>query len=576
MDRSRGYWRGVLKWALFGENHVEAARYGRRERTIYLVFGLLSFVYNAAFATLIVIFVGEWLTDRFYFLGVALAAGVAWIFARRPIRQAIKWFGSIFEVRASVERTFLRAFRPEPGLRAEGGKMAGANQSDTLMGGDKNRRPFWRRSLVPLSLALLIVVGLLTPWGASVGEYGTLVATPGREAIIRAPESATLLALNAQPGAWLAAGASIGRMGNFDLEEQIVQAQSELARANADYGRLEGEWRARGESAARVELQLRQRQADFEEINGERQQIERRRIAETAGGQAQFVRISAAPPLGANEPAEHTIPSYPAALAVLQAEADSYRAQWTEACAQRDRARQLQSQGIMPRSELDAAETRAATLASALAAARERLEAALIEHRRKHATSATEMNVARADLGAERLQIEKLFEELKSTHEIIAALQQRRELLRRKQAQFELVTPRAGAVFGEDLPRLVGKYFQKGDEICRVADTGELSLRVNAPEREIGDVRVGNAVRLKTRAFPDRVFRGVVSRIGGESETDAQGQATYRVELTIENREGLLRPGMTAFARIDFGRRPVGLILLHKAKQALRPELWML
>jgi len=33
---------------------------------------------------------------------------------------------------------------------------------------------------------------------------------------------------------------------------------------------------------------------------------------------------------------------------------------------------------------------------------------------------------------------------------------------------------------------------------------------------------------------------------------------------------------MTAFARIDFDRQMVGRILLHKIKQAMRPELWML
>jgi hypothetical protein len=56
----------------------------------------------------------------------------------------------------------------------------------------------------------------------------------------------------------------------------------------------------------------------------------------------------------------------------------------------------------------------------------------------------------------------------------------------------------------------------------------------------------------------------------------ALGRAAYRVELTIENPNGLLRPGMTAFARIDFGRQTIGRIAIHKIKQALRPELWML
>src|SRR5436853_6634101 len=99
---------------------------------------------------------------------------------------------------------------------------------------------------------------------------------------------------------------------------------------------------------------------------------------------------------------------------------------------------------------------------------------------------------------------------------------------------------------------------------------------MQVPETEIGDVRMGNPVRLKARAFPNQLFSGKVSKMGGESEPDDRRGMTYRVELTIGNRAGLLRPGMTAFARIDFDRQMIGRILLHKLKQALRPELWML
>jgi Cu(I)/Ag(I) efflux system membrane fusion protein len=117
---------------------------------------------------------------------------------------------------------------------------------------------------------------------------------------------------------------------------------------------------------------------------------------------------------------------------------------------------------------------------------------------------------------------------------------------------------------------------RKGAEICRIADTRQLLLRIQVPERQIGDVRTGDPVRLRTRSFPGRVFRGVVSKIGGESEPDQYDQATYRVELVIDNLDSLLRPGMTAFARIDFDRQMIVRILAHKIRQALRPELWML
>jgi len=406
--------------------------------------------------------------------------------------------------------------------------------------------------------------------GDSVGNYGALIAIPDQETIIRAPESASLVALRVRPGDQVAGGAVIGQMGNFDLEEQIVQAQSELARASADYDRLLGELRTRQEATIRADTQLRQRQRDYDEIETERRQIVERQRFEKGGARI----VAASSP--ASYQVDQAAAGYPAALAALQAEVDSGRAQLDEATAQRDRTRKLNAEGIAPRSELDAAETRAATLASALAAARQRLEAALVEHRRKHTSATTEMSLANSDLSAERLQIAKLGGELNAMREVIATLEARRSLLEKKRAQFELVTPSAGAVFGEDLPRQVGTYFQKGAEICRVADTRQLLLRVNVPEREIGDVRAGHPVRLKVRAFPDRTFRGVVSKIAGESEPDQNSQPSYRVELTIENADGALRPGMTAFARIDFDRRTIGSILLRKLKQSLRPELWML
>ena len=550
MDRSRAYWRGLLKQIPFGQPNAEAARYAWRERAIYLVFGLLSFLYNLAFASLIVIYVGGWLTEQFYLPGLLLAIGIALFFIRKPIRQLI-----VFVVPPSGG--WLRR------LRTKGGNMA--DNTQTSNEAQTSRPPFWRRRLIPLSLVVLAVVVLLLPWSASVGNYGSLMAVPDQEAIIRAPENGSLVTLRVRPGDQVAAGAVIAQMGNFDVEEQIVAVGSELARVDAEYDRLSGELRSSEEAVARAATELRQRQFDYDEIEAERRQIAAQR--QNSGDEVRVISVSTAQPAATG---------YPAALATLESEAEYCRAQFDEAAAQRDRARKLNAEGIVPRSELDAAEMRASTSASALTAARQRLEAALVEHRRKHAGTTTEVNLASSDLSAGRLQIAKLSGELKAVREVIASLETRRDLLNRKRSQFELTASRGGSVFGEELPRMLGQYFPKGAEICRVADTRELLLRIQVPEREIGDIRTGHGVRLKTRAFPDRIFHGQVSKISGESETDQSGQTTYRVELTIENTEGLLRPGMTAFARIDFDRQMVGQIMLHKIRQALRPELWML
>ena len=320
-------------------------------------------------------------------------------------------------------------------------------------------------------------------------------------------------------------------------------------------------------------MNLRQRQIDYEESNSEQLRIKERESAEPKTANLKYLTASIAPTGAPDRP---PAAAYPAAIAVLQSEADLRQARLSEAGLHLDRTRMLYGHGIAPRSELDEAETRASALTIELTAALNRLEAALVEHRRRHAGLATEMRLARSDVVAVRLQGGKLEGELRSARALISTLTDRRDLLRRRLAQFELVTPRAGAVFGAELPRLVGQYFPKGAEICRVADTRQLLARIQAPEREIGDVRVGHPVRLKVSAYPDQVFLGRVAKIGGESETDQNNQVIYRVELVIENTNGLLRPGMTAFARIDFGRRVIGSILPHKLRQALRPELWMI
>jgi putative peptide zinc metalloprotease protein len=573
MDRSRAFWRGLWRRLMRSERDETVARYSWREKWIYGIFGFLSTLYAAGLAFFLVRYVGEYLVNTFHLLGLLLTAMVAFLFVRRPLKRlGAAAISMITRIPGTQPDQASNQVVAHPEAKATG-ETTGEKKTE-----GSESRPRWRRRLVPLTLLLLVVVALLMPWDASVGSYGTLIAIPGQETIIRAPESATLIELRAQPGEQVAAGAVIGRLGNLELDEQLVEVQAELARANTDYDRLLGELHTRSESAARAELQLRQRQHDFNEINTEQQQIRERQRAEAnlETTKGLIASTKPTPPPAANGQAGKVAAPYPAAIAVLQSDVDLRRARLEEANLQLERARKLYAQGIMPRSELDAAETRTSTLTIELAAARERLDAALIEHRRKHTSTATDMNMARSDVGAERLQIEKLGSELRAMRTLIGTLESRRDVLERKHQQFELIIPRAGTVFGEELPRMVGQYFQKGAEICRVADTRQLLVRIQVPEREIGDVRVGHPVRLKARSFPDRVFRGRVSKIGGESEQDQYQQATYRVELTIENSDGLLRPGMTAFARIDFGRQMIGRILLHKIKQALRPELWML
>ena len=181
----------------------------------------------------------------------------------------------------------------------------------------------WRR-LVFATLVLFVIVTLLVPWSASVGNYGTLAVIPGQEAIIRAPESASLIELRVTPGDRLASGAIVGRMRSVELDDQTAEVQSELARARTEHHRLQGELRAHEELADRAEVQWRQRQHDHDELAAEQQQINARDKCQAAADGGRMPRAQ-----------------YPSAIAVLEADVELRQARLAEANKQLDRALSL-------------------------------------------------------------------------------------------------------------------------------------------------------------------------------------------------------------------------------------------
>ena len=105
---------------------------------------------------------------------------------------------------------------------------------------------------------------------------------------------------------------------------------------------------------------------------------------------------------------------------------------------------------------------------------RDSLEAALIDHQRKHSAAASELGMANVDSNAERLQIEKLTGELAAIRSLIGPSSSVAISCDGSRRSFCCVTQRAGRVFGEDLQRMIGHYFPKGGEVCRIAGTAQL------------------------------------------------------------------------------------------------------
>ena len=545
MERSRGYWKGVWRKLVYKEEDKTVAQYSQREQRVYAIFGLLSFFYSVLFTWLIIFYVSNYLMDSYYLLGVLLSIGVMFIFLKPSIQSLILPV-------ISWSNKMLNKTNNETNKDTKNGSEITSN---TRLAKLHSYRPY----LVKATILLFLISLLMLPWQASVGSYGTLIAIAEKEAIIRIPENATLIELEMLPGDSVKEGMVIGRLGNNELQEEILQARSELVRANTDYRRLLGEQQTHGEAINQAKTQLNQRKYDFNEIDIEQKQINQ------APTLVEIARVTSSKPKY----------NYPADIAVLESDLDLRHTRVQAAKSQFNRAQLLFNSGLISQNDLEVAQTQVTTLELESKSASERLQSALVNHSRKYENLKTNLDLADSNLNQGQLEVKKLDGEIEGLNTFISSLMKRIELLENKQLKFELVAPKTGVIFGEELPKQIGQYFKKGTELCRIADTSKMLVRIQVPERDIGDVKVGYNVRLKALSFSDRVFYGKVTKIGGESEQNQYNQPSYRVELIIENSDGLLRPGMTAFARIDFGQQPIGQILIHKLKQTLRPELWL-
>lgn len=88
-----------------------------------------------------------------------------------------------------------------------------------------------------------------------------------------------------------------------------------------------------------------------------------------------------------------------------------------------------------------------------------------------------------------------------------------------------------------------------GTTLFVMADLGEMQVRTLVDETDMGEIRAGMPADVAVEAFPDRRFQGTVSKI--EPQAVVQSNVTmFPVIVGIDNRDGLLKPGMNAEVEI--------------------------
>jgi len=108
----------------------------------------------------------------------------------------------------------------------------------------------------------------------------------------------------------------------------------------------------------------------------------------------------------------------------------------------------------------------------------------------------------------------------------------------------------------------LGEYVVPGTPVVTIADLDHLWVRAYIAETDLGHIRWGQQVAVRTDTYPGKTYKGTVAFISPEAEFTPKTVQTnkervalvYRIKVDVENPNHELKPGMPADVTIEQGR----------------------
>ncbi|HKC84982.1 MAG TPA: efflux RND transporter periplasmic adaptor subunit [Blastocatellia bacterium] len=311
------------------------------------------------------------------------------------------------------------------------------------------------------------------------------------------------------------AGQTIVRFDIAELEAQRLQAEAKIA-----------------QQAARLERMRRGSRPE--------EKAQASAATETARANLEAVRNGPRP-----EEIEQARASLAAAVADLNNADVSFQ-----------RARKLYSTDDASRQELDEAKFRLDNARAKRDAEKKRLDL-LLNGSRKEDIRAAEERFRQAQ-EAERLVIAgPRAEEIADARAQLAEAKAKLEEIKVQIAEGEVKSPANSIV--EVLPVRPGDLITPNQTIARLLEKDQIYIRVYVPEPKLGLIKVGQKAKIKVDTFADRAFDGVIEQINTQGEftprnvqsRNERSHLVFGVKVRIDNREGLLKPGMAADVTLE-------------------------
>jgi len=103
-----------------------------------------------------------------------------------------------------------------------------------------------------------------------------------------------------------------------------------------------------------------------------------------------------------------------------------------------------------------------------------------------------------------------------------------------------------------------------GTALFVMADLNEVQIRVLVDETDMGQIQPGLETSVVVEAYPGRTFPGVVEKMEPQA-VNQQNVTMFPVIVRLDNRQGLLKPGMNAEVETLLVERPDALVVPNNA-----------
>jgi len=178
-------------------------------------------------------------------------------------------------------------------------------------------------------------------------------------------------------------------------------------------------------------------------------------------------------------------------------------------------------------------------------------EAGLIATRAQEANLKLEYDRANR-LYKENAMSQQQYESIKTQYESLQAQVQQAEaglLSLRSQMSDATITAPISGIIGK-------KYYENGDmaqpvtPLVKIVKMDRVKVKFDVTEEDLGKLSVGQSAKISVKAYPDKLFTGLVYKISPILDPTTR---MAEVEVLVENKESLLKPGMYAKVEVTTG-----------------------